>query len=77
MSLSNGRNFQVQRLVIVPAIRSCINAMARKKDVVFSFNPRPPSDAVRKRTHTHKKDILEDLFSSVLLQLKKYQPLET
>jgi len=32
-------------------------------------NP-PPSDAVRKR----KKNILEDLLSSVLLQLKKYHP---
>jgi len=34
------------------------------------FNPLPPSDAVRKR----KKNILEDLSSSVLLQLKKYHP---
>jgi len=32
----------------------------------------PPSDAVRK----HKKNILEDLFSSLLLQLKKYHPSE-
>jgi len=32
------------------------------------FNPLPPSDAVRKQ----KKNILEDLFSSVLSYLKKY-----
>jgi len=35
-------------------------------DVKLSFNPLPPSDAVR------KKNILEDLFSSVLPQFKKY-----
>jgi len=33
------------------------------------FNPQPPSDAVRKQ-----KFLLEDLFSSVLLQFKKYHP---
>jgi len=37
------------------------------------FNPPPPSDAVQKQ----KKSILEDLFSSVLLQFKKMTPLET
>jgi len=34
-------------------------------------NPLPPSDAIRKQ-----KNILEDLFSSVLSQLKKYHPSE-
>jgi len=33
-------------------------------------NPLPPSDAVQK----HKKNILEDLFSSILQQFKKYHP---
>jgi len=33
-------------------------------------NPLPPSDAVRKQ----KKNILEDRFSSVLSQFKKYRP---
>jgi len=33
------------------------------------FNPLPPSDAVRK-----EKKILEDLFSSVLSEFKKYHP---
>jgi len=33
-------------------------------------NPLPPSDAVWKQ----KKNILEDLFSSVLSQFKKYHP---
>ena len=37
--------------------------------VTNHFNPLPPSDAVRKQEH------LEDLFSSVLLHFKKYQPL--
>jgi len=32
------------------------------------FNPLPPSDAVQQQ----KKNILEDLFSSVLSQFKKY-----
>jgi len=36
------------------------------------INPLPPSDAVRKQ----KKNIVEDLFSSALLQLKKYHPSE-
>jgi len=43
------------------------------KSVPFSQspnNPPPPSDAVRKQ----KKIILEDLFSSVLSQFKKYHP---
>jgi len=35
-----------------------------------SFNPPPPSDAVRKQ----KKNILEDLFSLVFSQFKKYHP---
>jgi len=35
-----------------------------------SINPLPPSDAVRKQ----KKNILEDLFSSILSQFKKYHP---
>jgi len=35
------------------------------------FNPLPPSDAVRQQ-----KKKLEDLFSSVLSQLKKYHPSE-
>jgi len=35
-------------------------------------NPLAPRDAVRKR----KKNILEDLFSSVLSRLKKYHPSE-
>jgi len=43
-----------------------------KLAVHYSFNPPPPSDAVRKQ----KKNILEDLFSSVLGQLKKFTPLE-
>jgi len=34
------------------------------------INPLPPSDAVRKQ----KKNILENLFSSVLSQLKQYFP---
>jgi len=34
------------------------------------LNPLPPSDAIRKQ----KKLFLEDLFSSVLSQLKKYHP---
>ena len=34
------------------------------------INPLPPKDAVRQQ----KKNILEDLFSSVLSQLKKYHP---
>jgi len=33
----------------------------------------PPSDAIRKQ----KKNISEDLFSSVLLHFKKYHPLVT
>ena len=33
-------------------------------------NPLPPSDAVRQQ----EKNILEDLFSSVLSQFKKYHP---
>jgi len=37
----------------------------------FIFDPQPPSDAVRKQ----KKIILEDLFSSVLSQIKKISPL--
>ena len=37
------------------------------------FNPLPPSDAVREENR--EKNILEDLFSSVLSQFKKkYQP---
>jgi len=36
----------------------------------FPVNPLPPSDAVRQQ----KKNILEDLFSSVLSQFKKYHP---
>jgi len=36
-------------------------------------NPQPPSDAVWKQ----KKNILEDLFSSVLLHLKNITPLAT
>jgi len=35
-----------------------------------SFNPLPPSDAVRKQ----KKNILEDLFSRELSQFKNYHP---
>jgi len=35
------------------------------------ISPVPPCDAVRKQ----KKNILEDLFSSVLTQFKKYHPL--
>jgi len=34
------------------------------------LNPLPPSDAVREQ----KKNILEDLLSSVLIQFKKYYP---
>jgi len=34
---------------------------------LFAPNPLPPSDAVRK-----ERNILEDLFSSVLSQFKKY-----
>jgi len=34
------------------------------------INPLPPSDAVRQQ----KKNILEDLFSLVLSQFKKYSP---
>jgi len=37
---------------------------------IMQLNPLPPSDAVRKQ----KKNILEDLFSSVLSQFKKYHP---
>jgi len=39
--------------------------------IIFGYiiNPLPPSDAVRKQ-----KNILEDLFSSELSQLKKYHP---
>jgi len=37
---------------------------------LVAFNPLPPSGAVRKQ----KKNILENLFSSVLLHFKKYQP---
>jgi len=36
----------------------------------LGINPLSPSDAVRKQ----EKNILEDLFSSVLSQFKKYQP---
>jgi len=36
----------------------------------YIFNPLPPSDAVRKQ----KKNILEDLFSSVLSKFQKYHP---
>ena len=36
--------------------------------MLMDFNPLPPSDAVRKQ----KKNILEDLFSWVLSQFKKY-----
>jgi len=36
------------------------------------LNPLPPSDAVRKQ----EKNILEELFSSVLSCFKKYQPSE-
>jgi len=36
----------------------------------ISLNPLPPSDAVRQQ----KKNIFEDLFSSVLSQFKKYHP---
>jgi len=36
---------------------------------VIFFNPLPPSDAIGSR-----KIILEDLFSSVLSQFKKYHP---
>jgi len=36
----------------------------------FGINPLPPSDAVRQQ----KVVILEDFFSSVLSQLKKYHP---
>jgi len=39
--------------------------------ISFVFNPLPSSDAVRKQ----KKNILEDLFSSVLPQFKKISPL--
>jgi len=40
-------------------------------DMIFpKINPLPSSDAVRQQ----KKIILEDLFSSVLSQLKKYNP---
>jgi len=35
-----------------------------------SVNPQPPSDAVRQQ----KKNILQDLFSSVLSQFNKYHP---
>jgi len=37
---------------------------------IKSRNPLPPSDALR----TEKKNILEDLFSSLLSQLKNYHP---
>ena len=36
----------------------------------YKLNPLPPSDAVREQ----KKNILENLLSPVLSQLKKYQP---
>jgi len=38
--------------------------------IYYSINPLPPNDAVRKQ----KKNILEDLFSSVSSQFKKYHP---
>jgi len=38
----------------------------------LNLNPLPPSHAVRKQK---KKNIFEDLFSSVLLQFKKISPL--
>jgi len=34
------------------------------------FNPLPPNEAVRKQ----KKNILEDLFSSILSKFQKYHP---
>jgi len=40
------------------------------KSKVPNLNPLPPSDAVRKQ----KKNILSDLFSSVLSQFQKYHP---
>jgi len=36
----------------------------------WKINPLPPSDAFRKQ----KKNVLEDLFSSLLSQFKKYHP---
>jgi len=41
--------------------------------IFLSINSKPPSDAVRQQ----KKNFLEDLFSSVLSQFKKYHVLET
>jgi len=49
------------------------NSLHFKKKKEFPwFNPQPPSNAVRKQ----KKYILEDLFSSVLSQFKKYRTLK-
>jgi len=47
---------------------SCFSTFQGSTISAFSFNPLPPSGAVRK----HKIYILEDLFSSVLSQFKKY-----
>jgi len=41
-------------------------------ETIRLINPQPPSDAVRKQ----KKSILEDIYSSVLSQFKRYHPSE-
>jgi len=47
-----------------------IGGLERTDPNLIHFNPLPPSDAVRQQ----KKNISEDLFSSVLSQLKNYHP---
>jgi len=47
-----------------------LNLMIKLFFTLFSFNPLTQSGAVRNQ----KKNILEDLFSSLLSQFKKYQP---
>jgi len=43
-----------------------------KANHISYVNPLPPSDTVRKQ----RKNILQDLFSSVLSQFRKYHPSE-
>ena len=52
---------------------SCMQTLAKMEKLlkILSPNPLPPSDAVQKQ----KKNILDDLFGSVLSHFKKISPL--
>jgi len=79
-SASSGPASDSRKAAYLPfsSIRPSTRRILRKRKQSFKnnfkilLNPLPPSDAVRKQ----EKNILEDLFSSVLSQSKKYHPSE-